>query len=251
MKATTPLLAISLLLALANAPASAGYEQALAAKFTQNGFANVAVSRLSRDVLYPASASATPEAPRLNLTILLIRETGWTPAQAIAHVKEIARTYNSESCRILLGDVLLVEADPYLGYKDIDWASIYPAPANARDVQIARQVPAEAPRPVIGLMRSSAQGSSAWANPRHRIKPEIAPLLNFTWITAKVNSEEYKKRLPAGYNPVAHELAHLLGDTGHNDFPEPNILHDDFNKINDRILPSQCETFLRSPLLRR
>lgn len=222
--------------------------ESINSKLKSNGFSNPQTTLIKGSELY-SSLNYSKAQNFFNLSLVLIRGTNWTTEQVHEHLREVARTYVQPNCQIYLKEVYLVEVDPYKGFLDIDWSSIYLAPSNARDVQIAKQIPEELPRPVAVFMRSSAQGSSAWANPKHRIRPEIKPLLNFTFVMSMVNTNSYKAKVPENYNPLAHELAHLFVDVGHNDFAEPNILSDDFAKINDVLLPEQCQRVLKSEMV--
>jgi hypothetical protein len=221
----------------------------LKTKFAAGGF-NAPTVTLIKDVDIYDKASIAKTKYLANLTFLLVRQTSWTKDLVLKHLKEIARIYNTDDCRILFHKVYIVEADPYKGYTSIDWSSMYPAPDNAVDVQVGRQIPADAPRPVVVLMESSAQGYSAYAGVKDKITDKNAPLLNTAWVTALINTSTYLQRLPADYDPIAHELAHLFGNMPfHNDLPEPNILHNDFDKINDKILPEQCVEFQKSEMV--
>lgn len=221
----------------------------LAIEFSENGFKNIEVSTIPASDLYTA-AELSGAKHFIQPSFVLFRDTGWTKAQAVSHLKEIARIYNSKTCRIFIKEALIVESDPYLDIKDIDWASIYTLPGiKGADMKIADQFPKDLSRPVIAFVRSVLYPADAAFSAAAFKAGDDPSYVNSTWIPARVNEVNYIKQLPPGYDPIAHELAHLLGNTGHNTLSEPNILNDDFNKINDQILPEQCDAFLKSNLV--
>jgi len=220
--------------------------------FQEAGFSNVEIELIKgRDLVsHPLKKELAAKAKHgFNLTVLNFRGTGWHQEHLLEHLRAVADTYLSDTCRIALQSAWVVTADPFKGIMDIDWASVYPAPPGAKDLVLASAIPAEAPRPVVGLMRSSAQGSTAWAHPKGRASGKTLPLKNFVWLMGRVNTESYRSKIPVGYNPLAHELAHIFGNTGHNNDPENNILHDDHNKVSTRILDHQCISFLKSEVV--
>lgn len=205
-------------------------------------------------LLTPAPAVG-PSGPArtLNLTVVLLRGSGWTPEQAREHLAKTERIY--AACGIRLGRSEVREADPE-GPVDVDWQScgtgILEQGIRGRDLALAEALPPSTPRPVVFLVRSNVHnGSSAYACPRFAVGSR-SPLLDTAWITAKVHSRSYEEivdRVDPDYDPIAHELAHLLGNRGHNSDSEPNLLHDDLDKRTSALLPEQCAAFSRSPLL--
>ena len=246
---TTLLFTLLLLPAGESFGAEALDEASLRLELTRNSFANVAVSSLESKELYDQDSLAKAT-HFMNLSILVLRSTGWTRDQALAHLKEIARIYNTDSCRILIRKAFVIETDPYQGITVIDWGSVFSLPnIKGVDIKIADQFPQDLPRPAIVLVRSVLfPADTAYSAAAFKANP-FPNYVNSTWIPVKVNDPNYIKSLPEGYDPVAHELAHLLGNVGHNNLAEPNILNDDFSKINDKILPEQCTRFVQSPMV--
>ena len=230
------------------------------APWTTSGFSGVTVTTVSEQDLYGAASPATSTAtstPTFTMepTFLFFRGTSWSHDQVMAHLLEIARIYNTDACRILIKKVTLVETDPYKGLTDVDWATVYvhSGEPTGHDLEIAKAIPQTAARPVVVLMQSSYQMYTAYAGVKAAVENDFrAPLLNTAWVMAQVNDPLYISRIPKGYDPIAHELAHLFGNMPfHNNLDEPNILHDDFNKVNDKILPEQCEEFKKSEMVHR
>lgn len=226
-------------------------------KWKRAGFTNAEFSMVNVPIAKP-EIQATH---LLDLSIVLFRNSGWTKAVIEAHLKRTNEIYTQ--CGIRLGEIKYIETDAYRGKLDINerWSAL------GDDYLISKATPIEE-RPIIYLMRSilPKRGTEgAFANiPNFWV--ELEPVVqNTIWLSNIINSESYgsyrdmdvdgksylKTRDPS-YNVVAHEIAHLLGNMGHEtEIKEKNLLNGDSDSLNDQLLPRQCESFKKSPLLRK
>jgi len=195
----------------------------------------------------------------LDATIVMFRNTGWTREQIEAHLKRTNEIY--AQCGIRLGEIKLVESDAYQGMLDINDRWNY----EGDDLKIATATPQEI-RPVIYLMRKIMQGEGGYTNFEHfqysQNNPKVA---NTIWLATLINEEDYYfyhtsddsghesyLRRDPSYNVVAHELAHLLADMGHETtLTEKNLLNGAASEVNDHLLPRQCEKFKANPMMHK
>jgi hypothetical protein len=228
-------------------------EQILQQKLSENSFQNVQVTSVSKEKLYD-KATLAKATHFMNISFLLFRKAGWTKEIVVSHLRQIARIYNTDECRILVEKAYIAEINPIPGSLDIDVATVYSQTSkiSGADLRLAKKLPPELPRPVIGLLRNTYdQTMDAYSGAQYAVENSFRkPLLNTSWVANFVNTPTYISHIPKGYDVIAHELAHLLGNTGHNLSIKPNILNDDVYYINDKILPEQCEEFVQSPLVR-
>jgi hypothetical protein len=224
------------------------------------GFLNPEISSISVVEAPITDATVTiPVTHALDATIVMFRNTGWTLDQISAHLRRTNEIY--AQCGIRLGDVKLVESDAYQGKLDINARWDY----EGDDLVIAKATPIEK-RPVIYLMRKIMAYEGGYTNFEDfefsKQNPDVA---NTIFLANVINTEEYYfyhtadesghefyLRRDSSYNVVAHELAHLLADMGHETtLKEKNLLNGAASEVNDHILPRQCEKFKSNHLIRK
>jgi len=221
------------------------------------GFANPEFSSLEIPAADPQIG--IPITHVLDATIVMFRNSGWTRSQIEAHLKRTNEIY--AQCGIRLGDIKLVETEAYQGKIDINDRWNY----EGDDLKIASATPLEN-RPVIYLMRRIMQVEGGYTNFEHFGFSERNPkVANTIWLASIINTEDYYYyhtsddtgrnyllRRDPSYNVVAHELAHLLADMGHETtITEKNLLNGSASEVNDHLLPRQCEKFKANPLMRK
>jgi hypothetical protein len=218
----------------------------LAIKLQANGFKNVSIMTIKGPDLY--NREVWEQGTHfMDLSFFLFNNTSWTQEKVLAHLRKIAATYNQKNCQILIRQAVIIMADPYNGITNVDWATVYlDTPSfTGTDLEIAKHLPPEVPKPAIFLMESSSQGYSAWSAPRAvTINSFRKPLMNTVWVSHRIETGYGDQSLKPtdDYDPIAHEIAHVLGNFAtHTIDDEPNIMNDDITKVNGTILPYQCE----------
>jgi len=228
------------------------------------GFLNPIITTLSIPAAPITDTTLTqPITHVLDTTLVMFRNTGWTQTQVEAHLKRTNEIY--AQCGIQLGTVKLVESDAYQGRLDINqrWTGM-----DDDDDRIISKATPIAERPVIYLMRDILPRShreTAYTN-YHDFKDTFPLTVRDTiWISSFIESDQYPifhtvdqegrnilaTRDPS-YDVFAHELAHLLGNMGHEmNIKEKNLLNGSPSEVNGNLIPRQCELFKKNPLLRK
>jgi hypothetical protein len=165
--------------------------------------------------------AAAPVQPRLELplAVVILEGSGWTRESAEAALSEAAGIL--DQCGVVLErrDLVVLKVRPDL----MDFST----PA-ARE--LARTHPVA--RPALYLVRDTksrpAFDAEAIGRGNSRTRPEIADTV---WMTA------------ASRDPgvaLAHELAHVLMDSGEHSDEEANLMRDETSRSNRRLSPGQC-----------
>ena len=167
-----------------------------------------------------ASGAALAQ-PRLvvPLAIVMLEGSGWTRERAQSALREAGDILAQCGVTLEHGDPVVLEVPPRL----MDFST----PA-ARE--LARTHPVA--RPTLYLVRDTksrpAFDAEAIGRGNSRTRPEIADTV---WMTA------------ASRDPgvaLAHELAHVLMDTGEHSDEEGNLMRDETSARNKRLAPGQC-----------
>jgi len=171
---------------------------------------------------------------RLALTLVHLQGSGWTRERALGALRDAAAIF--EQCDI--------------GIAGVEWVSLS-APARYLDFstpaarELARLQPV--PRPAIYLVRDTrsrpAFDAEAIGRGNSRTRPELADTV---WMTAATRD--------AGI-ALAHELAHVLMDSGEHSDEPGNLMRDETSAANTTLSVTQCtrlrETAHANGLLQR
>ncbi len=178
------------------------------------------VTAIERQNLTAAELGAPATAThRLHLTLVRLEGTGWTRERAIAVVREAAPIL--AQCGVALASAELVTLSVPPRHLDLS------TPAAKA---LARAYPT--PRPAIYFVRDTrsrpAFDAEAIGRGNSRTRPELADTV---WITAATRDPGVA---------LAHELAHVLMDSGeHSDAPG-NLMRDQTSARNTALTPAQC-----------
>ena len=201
-----------------------------AADWTARGFKNVVVE------------NATFAAPTVKLRhafplhIVISRQTAWDRAKVLARIARVREIY--EQCQMTADPVQLVTVDPPMGYTDR---------TPPHDADMADMLP-KGVKPTLFFLTGPGSGEA--------YGDDFAPgsarknLIWTAWLGEDIESQAYKAARDASYEPVAHEIAHMLCNCGHVEDGSRNILASDAGLVNDRIAPAQCAQFRRSILVK-
>lgn len=204
--------------------------------FARDAFAQIAL--LERQSLFgsalSARAGATPGSHlALRLTLVRIEGSGWTREQAVAITREAAEIV--AQCDVIVDRLELetIAAPDYLDF------STRAARMLARLHPVAR--------PAVYLVRDTknrpAFDAEAIGRGNSRTRPEIADTV---WMTAAARDPGVA---------LAHELAHVLMDSGEHSDEAGNLMRAETEKGNTLLSAAQCarlrETGSRNGLLKQ
>ena len=246
-----------LLLLAALWPAPRGYAQTLEAgkpetafrAWSEAGFERAETRLASPTEVYPDGAPAYDH--RLNLSLVFVEGTSWNQARVLRHVRKTARILGA--CGIALDRVRLVKARVANELRRIDVNDLVPGSDIPRKVhQLSAMMPRTADWPVLFFIaRIDGEDELARSYQRGDVPLDQLsryPYMNTAWIAYKTH---WIERAEDGYSTVAHELAHLLCECGHEGGSARHLLHKFRNFLGAEVLPQHCQQFLRSPLLSR
>lgn len=165
------------------------------------------------------ASSAQDSALKLHLTLAKLEDTGWDDDRILNAAREAGSIL--KQCGIALESAELVRIRAPERYRD------FFTPVSR---ELARAVPL--PRPVIWFVRDTRQrpafDAEAIGRGNSRTRPELADTV---WVTRGTRDLG---------NAVAHELAHVLMDSGeHSDEPE-NLMREETAPSNTALSPLQC-----------
>jgi len=164
-------------------------------------------------------ADSPPVTHRLRLEMVVMRAAGWSPEQILEATKRAVRIL--AQCGIRTTFVELYEFDGPARYR-------YLATPVSRDLARRVQVGRPAVFFVADTLNQPAFDAEAIGRANSRSRPEMTDTV---WITAGTRD------LP---NVIAHELAHVLADSGeHSDLPG-NLMRDETSAEGAALTTRQC-----------
>ncbi|MBT7608925.1 MAG: hypothetical protein HN576_04165 [Bacteriovoracaceae bacterium] len=195
-----------------------------------NGFYNPYFKNID---LYSASDN-TQYTHSVQVDLIMIRGSGWDEETIIERYRKAAEIY--KQCGIKLTPARFISVTPPSGIVDIERS---PRNVNQENsvIKFASAVPKSKGMSTM-FVRSFTNGSTGTSGPEFAYG-ESSPLYNKTWLTTDVIDDNYTG-IRENYSPEAHELSHNLLNIGHMD-GEPNLLHGDYNSLNDVLTDEQCE----------
>lgn len=203
-------------------------------KWAAAGFGDPQITSIN---LSPANALNKTFTHKLNLSLVMFRNTGWTSELIQTHLRQVGEIY--AQCGIALGTAKLVIVNPPNNWIDI---------TLSRDNQIAEMTP-NMSKPTLYFVRSSQEGDAAYAWNKDNCDNESR--CDTAWITNDVNAPSRRQLFSDKYNSVAHELAHILGNCDHVTDGSANLLGNTVDKLNGTILPQQCNEFKKHKSVRK
>lgn len=199
------------------------------------GFTNPEISEVRL-----LSEASVPVTHWFEATFVVFRETRWQAEAVLKRARRSAEIYRQ--CGIEFRAVKLVVSDAPWCFIDVGWTSL-------RDRKIAEATPATASRPYVYFIRNDLDGYYAYAW-RKGLAPHAA-LRDTTWISRPIEEDlDFNSSVDPSYEPLAHELGHLIGDSGHTDDTEKNLMGEQTEYLNDSLTTEQCLRFKKSDLVR-
>jgi len=183
--------------------------------------------RLLRSVVVPASDAAGSDASapayRLSLELAVIAGSGWSADDVLAAAQQAGRLL--AQCSVGIGPLRLSEFDGPARYRKLF------TPVSR---ELARR--ANLGRPALFFVADTrhrpAFDAEAIGRANSRTRPEMADTV---WITAGTRD------LPI---VIAHELVHVLADSGEHSDESGNLMREDTAPENARLTPDQCRALV-------
>lgn len=191
---------------------------ALLALVSLPAFAQESISVMERrNVAVPAPVAGAKST--LRLTLAKLEGTGWGDDQILAAAREAGSIL--AQCGVALNTIELVRIGASERFRDF---------ATLASRELARAVPLS--RPVIWFVRATRQrpafDAEAIGRGNSRTRPELTDTV---WVTLGTRDLGIA---------VAHELAHVLMDSGaHTDEPG-NLMREETSPKNTTLSPEQC-----------
>jgi hypothetical protein len=171
-----------------------------------------------RLLLVLAAALPQPQLT-LRLTVVVIDGSGWTRERADGSLREAGAILAQCGVALERGDPLVLQVPPQL----MDFST-----AAARELARAHPVA----RPAVYLIRDTrsrpAFDAEAIGRGNSRTRPEIADTV---WMTAAARDPGIA---------LAHELAHVLMDSGEHSDEPGNLMRDETSARNTSLSAAQC-----------
>ena len=225
--------------------------QTVAGLWLAKGFEEAKVRRLEGRERAGATVGAKDGEADLLLSLSLIRLKGssWTEARVLRQVERTERILGA--CGIGLGEVEVVAVQTPGRAHDLTMAADAALPVPRDVLDLAARVPEQAPRPRVffvgRLLGDDALARSYWRDEGSVEEAKRHPYIGTAWVAFKTH---WMERGDAGYSTLAHELAHLLCECGHEGGERRHLLHRYRNFLSGEILPQHCAAMRASPLLR-
>jgi hypothetical protein len=171
-------------------------------------------------------AGAQPSTHRLQLDLIAFRDTPWEPDRILRAVRDTAEILAQCGIRLQRAELYRFEGgDPALRYLS--------TPVSRQLVRRVRPA-----KPAVFFVRDTRHvptyDAEAFGTGNSASRPELV----FTvWITAG------SRDLPLA---LAHELAHVLMDSGEHSIEPGNLMRDETVPGNTRLAPEQCAQMVES-----
>jgi hypothetical protein len=167
----------------------------------------------------PIEQSGDVQTHRLDLTLAYFREGGWTEETILSALRQSAGILGQ--CGLALATVELVQIDAPDRYRYFE---------TAISRELARALPLRRPAVyfVIDTRQRPAFDAEAIGRGNSRSRPELA---NTVWITRGARDPGVV---------LAHELAHVLMDSGEHSEEPGNLMREETAPANVRLSEAQC-----------
>ena len=186
--------------------------------FAAQAQAQEAITVLERRKV-PIEHRVAPAAHELRLTLALLDGSGWAPEDVLAAVQESARILGQ--CGVAMVNAELVRIGAPNRFRD------FHTPTSR---ELARALPLAKPTVyfVAGTRQQPAFDAEAIGRGNSRTRPELADTV---WVTRGTRDPGIA---------LAHEIAHVLMDSGEHSEDPGNLMWEDTSPGNTRLTADQC-----------
>jgi hypothetical protein len=184
-------------------------------------------------LLFAALPVAAQETLELRLTLVVFAGGAWPESEAVATAREAARILGQ--CGIATAPMQIVHADEQPEFRQFQ---------TSRSHALARRLQPRKPAVffVDGTLRNPAYDAEAIGRSNSRSRPELADTV---WIVRDARDPGIA---------LAHELAHVLMDSGGHSEEPGNLMRDETAPQSTRLTNAQCArlraTGVKNDLLR-
>jgi len=213
-------------------------------QWNQTPYTNPVIEVLPLDLFYGNQATHTRE---FKFTAIFFRDSGWTRDILIKRIRKLARVY--AQCRIRMNPIHLIKVDAPDGILDFEHDGRGFVNRKVTKTYYAKFLP-QIYRPAQLFIRSFTNGTTGTSARDEWAKGTV--LTNLTWVSFKTQSPEYIAKRHPRYVVEAHEVGHLLTNSGHTYSNEPNIMNAKGGDLRtDRFNRQQCRDQLAHRLTYR
>ena len=204
------------------------------------GFTNAEIKTI--DIPTPTKPRAVVYTHEFDLSVVMLRDAGWNELMVRNSLARTSEIYSQ--CGIRIGKVKLVTVSSPNEKRGLTFSE-----EASSDVEMS--IP-DLKKPIIFLVSwISNTNHAAFAKNRTKLLNEKQ--YDTVWVSSYINSKDYKALRRKEYSTVAHELAHVLGNTGHVTKGHANILREGEvgGLAGDKITKEQCELFKKYPMMKK
>ncbi len=212
-------------------------------RWNQAGFKNPKIESWSESVLYPASnGKAGVFTHGIKITSVIFRNARWKKEDVKYRFQRLAEVYSQ--CGIKIQAVDVVECDAPNGWVDVDGIKRRPGDKESR---IMEALPIKS-RPVFFYVRSNMELNDSYAEPEFKVGRD-GVTFGSIWMSSALNDDPSKPWNFPNFSDEAHELGHILGNSGHLNDGSQNFLAERPELFKDVITRQQCEVMKKSELV--
>ncbi len=182
-----------------------------------------APARVAERKALPLDGTSPTATHRLSLTLAYFRDGGWEPDAIASAIGPAARILAQCGVALERAELLRIDAPERSRY--------FSTPLSR---ELLRMVRLEKPAVmfVVGTLQRPAFDAEAIGRGNSRSRPELQDTV---WIARGARDLEIV---------VAHELAHVLMDSGDHSEEPGNLMREDTGPENTRLTPAQCSRLL-------
>jgi hypothetical protein len=175
----------------------------------------------------PIETRVRPGAHQLQLTLAILDGSGWVPEHILAAVRESARILSQ--CGVIMENAELVRIGAPDRFRDFH---------TATSRELARAIPLR--KPAIYFIADTRQrpafDAEAIGRGNSRTRPELADTV---WVTRGTRDLGIA---------LAHELAHVVMDSGEHSAAPGNLMREDTRPENTNLTDAQCARLMATGL---
>ena len=218
--------------------------------WNRSGFGLYMKSQSEKNVSYPKDSVFTHS---LKLSVVHLEKHGWTEEQVLSELDKVSAIL--AKCGIKLLSPHMVKSLPPLDDrgKEITSISVGGGRVAAREVEILSENSPQEAKPIIYFIKkfnNRPMGGTlygeAWQS--SQVNQGVA-WENTALISHETQTPQVLKERGSSYSTTAHELGHILLNSGHTHGDE--IMNEDSAKRKAVFSPAQCAQMKKSPLIKK
>lgn len=190
-----------------------------------------------------ASFAPSPTWKSFDLDVEIFSGTAWTETLVSKRIQEISRVF--AACEVAIGTLKVRTIAPPTGEVNLYRNLEISGSGGLHDAVVALGPTSNLTLMLIRQFQEGIGGTAGIPNLYARSLPEMA---NRAWVTEETLEPSYVAHRDPNYVPEAHELGHILLNTGHVTGRQ-NLMADDYRLVNGQLDSLQCAMIRSSPLV--